>query len=170
MKNIFVFIIICTFATNSYACDCEYEGSFFKVFNHNSFVARVKVVKFLSYKDIYGEQIPMSMRVDIIEIYKGTEQRRSVVVWGDPGNLCRPYLNRFKKNQYYIISFSPAGKDENEKLTDYSIGNCGEYWLDFDLKKSTVSGNINSKSRIRQTFSIKEFKKKINIQTASNSR
>ena len=42
----------------------------------------------------------MSMEVEIIEIYKGEETRKSVIVWGDIGNLCRPYLSAFKEGQY----------------------------------------------------------------------
>ena len=57
----------------------------------------------------------MSMEVEILDIYKGTEERKSVTVWGDPGHLCRPYLSTFKEGGNYIIAFGGAGGQPGEK-------------------------------------------------------
>ncbi len=80
------------------------------------------------------------MQAEIIAIYKGVEQRKKIIVWGDPGNLCRPYLNTFKVGQYYAIAFdtgrpNTGTQPTDEKATDYSICICGAYWLSVDIEK-----------------------------------
>src|SRR6187455_1998006 len=122
MKKFKIFIVInLLLLSKTFACSCEYQGSFLKVSKETSFIALIKVSKYLTFKDIYGEKTPMSMEVELIETYKGKEERKTFKVWGDPGNLCRPYLNKFKEGQYYVIAFSPASEDKN----DYSISICG---------------------------------------------
>jgi len=105
----------------------------------------VKVNKYLTYKDIYDKPMPMSMEVEVIEIFKGKETRKTIIVWGDNGILCRPYLNRFQVGKYYVIAFSQAGdrtRENPEKETDYAISICGDYWLSADIKNKTASGAV----------------------------
>lgn len=71
----------------SFACDCNYQGAFLKVAPNTKLVALVKVTKYLLYEDIYDKKTPMSMEAEIIETYKGSETRKTVIIWGDNGNL-----------------------------------------------------------------------------------
>jgi hypothetical protein len=144
-------IFILTIGQTILACDCDSQGAFLKVAQGTKLVALVKVTKYLTFEDIYEVKTPMSMEVEIIEIYKGEETRKSVIVWGDIGNLCRPYLSQFKESQYYVIAFE-GGSDGskgfthgNEKITDYAISNCGEYWLTVDLNKKVAMGSVADK-------------------------
>ena len=112
-------------------------------------IALVKVTKYLTFKDIYGKQTPMSMEVEIIDVYKGKETRKTVIIWGDNGFLCRPYLSHFEQGEYYVIAFykgSDGSKTEfahkKERPTDYSISNCGEYWLKVDIEKQIAIGYL----------------------------
>lgn len=101
------------------------------------------------------------MDVEVIETYKGVESRKTITVWGDPGHLCRPYLSSFKEGQYYVIAFYPGYPNnghENEKATDYSISNCGSFWLTADIKKNIVLGDIDSKDRKSQTMILSKLK------------
>jgi hypothetical protein len=166
MTRIILAIGLCFFLITSktYACDCEYQGSFIKMTQYTSLVAYVKVTKYLTFNEIYNTKTPMSMEVEIIEVYKGKESRKTITVWGDIGNLCRPYLSQFKEGQYYVIAFYSGrygGSHPNEKETDYSIANCGAYWLTVDFEKSTVTGDIDSKERISTTINISELKAKL---------
>ncbi|NHM02828.1 hypothetical protein [Flavobacterium difficile] len=135
------------------ACDCDSQGKFLKVAPNTELVALVKVTKYLTFKEIYDVKTPMSMEVEIIEIYKGKETRKTAIVWGDDGNLCRPYLSKFKEGQYYVIAFN-GGSDgskgfahKNEKTTDYSISICGDYWLNVDIKKQIAIGSVAEKQK-----------------------
>lgn len=138
-----------------FACDCNSQGKFLTVAPKSKFVALVKVNKYLTYKDIYDKPMPMSMEVEveIIEIFKGTERRKTVTVWGDNGILCRPYLNRFAVGNYYVISFENTGgrglASPEEKPTDYAISICGDYWLEADIKSGMANGSVSKElSRI----------------------
>lgn len=154
--------------TKTYACDCEYQGSFLKMTQKSSFVALVKVTKYLTFKDIYGEKTPMSMEVEIGETYKGKEFRKTITIWGDIGYLCRPYLSTFKEGKYYVMALyteKSSRKHPDEKKSDYAIGNCGAYWLTVDIKKSTVSGDIESRNKTNSTLSLVQLKTKIKVVT-----
>jgi len=166
MTNRFLLLVLAfSFClTKSFACDCDYHGSFLKMSKRTPFVALVKVTEYLTYKDIYNEKTPMSMEVEIIDIYKGKEVRKNVTVWGDIGNLCRPYLTTFKEGQYYVIAFDKgnySGGHPNEKDSDYSIFNCGCYWLTVDMKIKKATGDIDSENIKVASIDLASLKSKL---------
>jgi pyruvate carboxylase len=69
-------------SVETYACDCESQGNFLKVSPNSDLVALVKVNQYLTFKDIYDSPTPMSMEVEVIEVFKGVENRKKVKVWG----------------------------------------------------------------------------------------
>lgn len=141
-------ILLLTVGQIVLACDCDSQGEFLTVAPKTKLVALVKVKKYLTFKDINEEKTPMSMEAEIIETYKGKEKRKTVIVWGDFGNLCRPYLSRFDVGKFYVIAFdkgsdgSKGFEHKNEKITDYSISNCGNYWLNVDIKNKIAIGSV----------------------------
>lgn len=133
-------------------------------------VALVKVTKYLTFKDIYNAMTPMSMEVKIMDIYKGKEIRKKITVWGDIGNLCRPYLKIFKEGQFYVIAFDNgnySGVHSNEKDTDYSVFNCGCYWLTVDMEQRKAMGDVDSEDRISSYVDLKKLKPKL-VKMATN--
>lgn len=144
-------IFLMTMEQVTFACDCESQGEFLKVAPKTEFVALVKVTKYLTFKEIYDRQTPMSMELEIINVFKGTETRKTITVWGDNGILCRPYLSQFDTGKYYVIAFN-KGSDglkghvhKDEKTTDYSISICGDFWLKADIKKQVATGAVTDK-------------------------
>jgi hypothetical protein len=129
----------------TYACDCEFQGNFYKVSPNTDFVALVKINKYLTFQDIYDSPTPMSMEVEILEVFKGAEKRTKIKVWGDIGYLCRPYLSQFSVDSLYVIAFHKGEKGDfghkEETENDYSISNCGEYWLKANSKSETLIGS-----------------------------
>lgn len=164
-KHLFIlFLIIGPGLSNSFACDCGYEGPFLKMAKRTPLVALVKVKKYLTFKDIDGSKTPMSMEVEIIEKYKGKENRKMITVWGDIGNLCRPYLSIFKEEKYYVIAFDKGNHNSghrDEKDTDYSITACGCYWLTADVRKKEAAGDIDSPSRKNKIIKLQTLKKRL---------
>lgn len=164
--KIFITIFLLTIGRTISACDCNPQGNFLRVASNTKLVALVRVTKYLTFKDIYDVQTPMSMEVEIIEIYKGEESRKTVTVWGDIGNLCRPYLSRFDEEQYYVIAFyagadgSKGGVHANEKTTDYAISNCGEYWLDVDFINKIATGSVSDN---QNQITLDELKSSLDI-------
>lgn len=156
-RLILVLFVQFVFSTKILACSCGYLGPFMETAKYTSLVALVKVTKYLTFKDIYDKKIPMSMEVEILEVYKGVEKRTKITVWGDNGILCRPYLSRFKEGRYYVIAFDTGrygGSHSDEKDTDYAISICGEYWLNVNFEKSEATGDIDSKNKTISTVSL----------------
>ena len=134
-------IIFLTSTSLTYACDCESQGHFLSVAPKSKLVALVKVNSYLTFKNIY-DKTPMSMEVEIVKVYYGQETRKTVTVWGDNGNLCRPYLSIFKSDNYYVVAFE---QDSKENPSDYAISNCGDYWLTADNEKKIATGQVSEK-------------------------
>lgn len=146
--TIILTLIFLTSASQTFACDCDSQGHFLTVAPKSKLVALVKVSRYLTFINIYDEQIPLSMEIEIIKVYHGQETRKMITVWGDNGALCRPYLNIFKVDSNYIIAFEQgsnttinANKEENK--TDYAISNCGDYWLKTDMNKRIAIGAVS---------------------------
>lgn len=163
MKKTFILLLTVFFMGKIMACSCNYQGSFLKLAPQTSFIALVKVKQWKNFKTISpGYDVPLCMDVKIVKVYKGTEKRKTITVWGDPGNLCRPYLTSFPVGQYFIIAFSPAGKAGYEPKEDYAINNCGCYWLRVNKKEGTVSGDINANQHLASaTWLISDLQKEL---------
>ena len=131
-----------TLTSLTFACDCESQGNFLTVAPKSNLVALVKVNSYLTLKNIYDKPTPMSMEVEIVKVYYGQETRKTVTVWGDNGNLYRPYLSIFKIDNYYVIAFE---QDSKENPSEYAISNCGEYWLTADNEKKNATGAVSEK-------------------------
>ena len=137
-------LIFLTSTSLTFACDCESQGQFLTVAPKSKLVALVKVNSYLTFKNIYDKPTPMSMEVEIVKVYYGQETRKTVTVWGDNGNLCRPYLSIFKTGNYYVIAFE---QDSEENPSDYSISNCGDYWLNADNEKEIATGPVSENQK-----------------------
>lgn len=153
-------IALCLPIIISFKCDCDYNGSFLKLAPNAPLVSLVRVKKFLTFKHIDNNPTPMSMEVELIDTYKGLDTRKTFTVWGDPGNLCRPYLSVFKEGHAYVIAFFPAGRNQGEKSTDHTISSCGCYWLSADLEKKVANGDINNETRAVESISLAQLKSK----------
>jgi hypothetical protein len=128
-------------------CDClNYEGSFLKAAPSKDLVVLLKVNKYLSYKTINDTKMPLSMEAEIMDIYKGQQMSKQIIIWGDNGALCRPYLSTFDKGGFYLMALDSIqyadGKLLKEK-NNYEISICGAYWLTVDHEKSTATGDID---------------------------
>lgn len=143
-----------TLTSLTFACDCESQGHFLKVAPKTKLVALVKVNRYLMSANIYDKPTPMSMEVEIVKVYYGQETRKTVTVWGDNGNLCRPYLSIFKTDKYYVIAFE---QDSKENPSDYSISNCGDYWLTADNEKEIATGPVSENQKEIAFSDLKDF-------------
>jgi hypothetical protein len=145
------FFVLCLFILSQFtalACDCDYKGDFEKVAHQKEFVALVRVSKFISQE---------TMEVEIVEILKGNEKRKTIIVWGDDGKSCLPYLSEFKLGKEYIIAFDfHNGKSKID--LEYEISICGEFWLNIENERfQKIAVSSNDKIVKRRTF--KEIKK-----------
>lgn len=162
-KTIFLIFLLISFKT--FACDCECVGdcSFKSVSSGSDFVALVKVIE---YSDFIEEQIdgydgnmPLSMTVEIIEKYIGSEKRKKIKIWGDNGALCRPYITNFEIGKYYLIAPSLLTEtNENGIKNDYDFFSCSTDYLSVDFDKKIAYGEY---SKRENQVTLKDFEKEI---------
>jgi hypothetical protein len=146
LQSIILTILFLSINRTLLPCDCDFQGGFLKVAPTTDLVALVKVRKYLTFKNIYNAQTPMSMEVEIIDIYKGKESRKTIIIWGDNGILCRPYLSQFDIEKYYVIALynddcTKGYVPKEEKETDYFVSICGEFWLSANLVKQIATSS-----------------------------
>ena len=94
------------------------------------------------------------MKFEITDVVYGNHALEEIMVWGDPGNLCRLYTSQFNDDDTMIISInSQVGWDPVEQQGDFQLPGCGIYYLSFS--NGLVAGNI---SPIDSIMSYTEFK------------
>jgi len=92
-----------------------------------------------------------SMTVRVLDVLRGAETDSTLVVYGDPGHLCRPYITpeTFPIAAKYVLALYPASALEREDSPGaYAISICGEFWLHLD------DGNVRGRIRTRDLESV----------------
>lgn len=131
---VFVFVLAAISCSEAKACDCLSKGSFVEYAIQSEGIIRAKVVSFgepLS----HGETLFDSMSVEVIAVVKGSLQFESIVLMGDPGLLCREYVDtrNFVIGKEYLIALHG-----DESIQPF--GGCGEAWVEVD--DNVVEGRI----------------------------
>lgn len=80
------------------------------------------------------KQVEHGMDFEIMDILNGTESKKNIRVWGDPGHLCRLYTSNFEIGEEVILALHKIDYEpshffccENEEKGDYIISVCGVY-------------------------------------------
>lgn len=158
-----LFIAIIIFQNQiTMACGCTTDGSFLEVSTGAELIAIVEIQDYLSYEEMMGEDVPMSMSVKVKQVLKGTEPKNEIIIWGNNGFMCSPYLSLFEIGTTWAMSFkeSPTEGHKNAKFEDYGISNCGEHFI--KVEDGVVSGLINGGNSY-QSMSILTLKKNLDI-------
>ena len=124
---IFCLLIAPTF---SLACSCANAGDFCTILP-NAIESGNLVVQGSPVRTI-GHGIEF----EIAEVVSGTETRKRIMIWGDPGYLCRIYVTGFERRDQLLMILSPIQRErtetttgETERVGDYSISICGEFFI-----------------------------------------
>ena len=131
-------------------CSCGWVGDFFEMTKYTNLIVKVKVLEKFS----ENEDFNTKMRVEILTKFKGQESRESIIVTGDDGKECRPYIDYFELDSIYYLSLY-------NYESEYEQSNCGELYL------SVVNGKVNGESGIREglaqvgEMSVEEFEVKL---------
>jgi hypothetical protein len=169
-KHIAIFLIL--ICTRTFACDCDWAGNFLEMAINSEVVALVKVKNYNNFFQFTGgvtsdeHQQPLSATFEIIELLRGNEQRTEIEIFGDPGNLCRPYINYLKVGNYYLVALNKSegidhGNGIVETPNDYILWNCGEYWINYDKSNNSVTGRILERKKKDKTIAYTELKAKL---------
>ena len=121
------------------ACSCISKGNFIEYANQSEGVIQAKVV---SYGDklSHGETLYDSMVVKVIAVVRGDFKFDSLILMGDPGHLCRDYVDSkiFVIGKEYLIAIH--GNDAVQPF-----GGCGESWL--AINNGVAEGHIWAEGR-----------------------
>ena len=131
-----------TLADSALACSCMWAGPFSKVALSKELVILGEVMDY--YKN--------SMEGKVIEVLKGTEERKTIRIWGDNGALCRPYVSAFPIGIRWLFAVFPLPEKTRETRPpwqgfasppgwrEYAISVCGDFWL--EVRGETAIGRI----------------------------
>ncbi len=146
----------------SFACGCTTDGSFLEVSTGSKLIAVVEIQNYLTHEEMMGEDVPTSMSVRIKQVLKGKVLTDEIIIWGNNGFMCSPYLSIFEEGTTWVMSLkkSPMEAHQNAELHDYGISNCGENFL--KVQQGSVSGLISGGNNY-QSMSILTLKKKLDI-------
>ena len=116
---VLVFVTI-FFSNTSIACSCLYAGKFSDYVAGDKGVVRATNMKY-GPKLSHGGTLYESMFVEVTDVIKGEYNSKELTLLGDPGHLCRDYVNsmRFKIGSEHLISIS-----SEEAIQP--LGGCGE--------------------------------------------
>lgn len=167
MKHISSIIIsfsILLFTTSAYGCSCiSSKSSFVQLTKRSELVIRGRVIEYVWYKDDQEKKrTPLAMTVEVKEVYKGAAKLGKIVVWGDNGMQCRPYVTRFPVKTEWVWALS---KDPSTAKGKLAISACGEYWL--QVKGSNVVGKVTdgSPKAKQKVMSLPDFRKLLKAST-----
>ena len=174
-------------SSKTIACSCKWGGNFIRVAKNSELVIKGKIIehiyhtedgkKFKNHEDFVKAQIDKdfdyfygtgeSIRVEIIEILKGKEERKIIEIFDTDGADCRASVRDFKNGNIYIFStYKPHRKGQklpNESDNDYAIGGCYESTLKYSTETNQVNGMIRGKSNRRKNikYCYEKLKRKI---------
>jgi hypothetical protein len=143
---------------SAYACSCaDNNHSFIQNAEKAKLVIRGKVLAYHWYKEDKTRP-PLAMTVAVKEVYAGGATSKIIMVWGDNGIICRPYVSQFPVGTEWILALSP---DSWSKKGELAISGCGEYSL--KVNGSNVTGKVtdgSAKSKGKsQVMSLPSFRK-----------
>lgn len=133
------------------ACSCTWGGPFSRVALGKELIVLGEVLD--HYKN--------SMEVKVIEVIKGTEERRTFRIWGDNGALCRPYVSSFPIGTRWLLAIfalpektgeQPAayreGFSSRPGKREYAISVCGDFWLEVRGERAVGRVTVDHHSNV----------------------
>ena len=119
------------------ACDCGYLGAFVYSNQATDIVVYGKVIEYDSIGTHGLRDNPHSMKFLVLEKLRGIETKDTIIVWGDNGYECRPYIEHFEPNTEWILALD---KYNHSDSNHYEISICGEFYV--PVNEGMVKGQI----------------------------
>lgn len=144
VKHIFFALLVFSQGAQVLACECRWNGPFSWVAQDSATVMLGRVVA------SQGN----SFDIEVLEQLKGRDVLRTVRIWGDRGDQCRPPVDYFPVGSEWLFALDkinelPAGGFNPStpnisfgRVGDYALSKCGAYWLAHD--DGLLAGNITS--------------------------
>jgi len=154
-----VLLAILGLPKSAFACSCMWAGPFSKVTLGKELIVLGEVMD--HYKN--------SMEVQIIEVVKGTEERKTIRIWGDNGALCRPYVAHFPIGTRWLFAVFPLPEKTGETRPpwqgfasppgrrEYAISVCGDFWLEVRGERTVGRITVNDYSNFLEWVPLEDM-------------
>ena len=120
------FVSCLTIASSASACSCAVGGSFEDISGEADTIVRARVLEHVFPDDSpHPNTIPTAMQVEVLEQVKGEVEGKQIVIAGDNGMLCRPYVSQFPVDTEWLFVIGP---DFHSSEDEWAISVCGEHW------------------------------------------
>lgn len=156
---VLVLLAILGLPKSALACSCMWAGPFSKVALGKELIVLGEVLS--HYKN--------SMEVQIIEVVKGTEERKTIRIWGDNGALCRPYVAHFPIGTRWLLAVFPLPEKTGETRPpwqgfasppgrrEYAISVCGDFWLEVRDRRAVGRVTVEHHSNFLEWVPLSEM-------------
>lgn len=160
LRNIVITLIIsvCIVPLKTAACSCLYMGKFIDYTGGRGIIkARVKQY---GAKLSHSETLYEHMTVEVMDVIDGKYKRNEIIFLGDPGNLCRAYVDsdRFPIGSKHLISISSSKHIQ-------ALGGCGESAVAINDGKVWGGEIVNGKYE-KYSIELDEYLELLRVQRA----
>src|SRR5712691_9777588 len=109
------------------------------------------------------------MDVRIIEVLKGTEEKKTIRIGGDNGALCRPHVSHFPAGTRWVLAVSslperPIGDPSFQRgftsppgKREYAISVCGDFWLEVRGDRALGRITVETHSSFVESVSLSDL-------------
>jgi len=157
MKHLsLTFLLLILFSLKSFSCSCYGDRGFCQTFQEDK--SHLKVILGKVIKKYYHGRY-----VKVLEELHGNVTNDTILVWGDPGNLCRGSAGEPGDTMLLAINDSSPngyhGDTQFEKLQDYEISSCGTYSMKFKNNMLTGYYSKPRSSGVEESINYSDFVK-----------
>lgn len=138
LKRLLIALLFLTLPNSAiHACSCIWGGPFADVAAESELVLKGKILGYGPVLDVNFESpatVYESMTIQVTEVIHGKYKSKTLVVLGDRGIDCRPYItqSRFPKKSDILLALRTPKKDV------VPLSSCGEYSI--QLKREDAIG------------------------------
>ena len=183
--KIFITIILLTISQIGYSCDCLWQGPFLDLAKKSETVILGKVIDYdVFVKTDKGDLYPTVMVLEVIEVIlpiSDSSKKVNEISWtnwfnkgkiktirilGNYASSCRPNVTNFSIDSTFLFALSMSEKRMYYYDIDFSLSNCGTYWL--PVESGIVKVNFSDKNEQElksdgqnQEIEISEIKKQL---------
>ncbi|NLR95029.1 hypothetical protein [Flammeovirga agarivorans] len=133
IKQLFLLLLIVfNLSINTFGCTCKYLGGFAYANQIADVIVKGKVLNY-NCDETSDSKDFISMNFEVHKIYRGQVFKDTIIIYGDDGISCRPYINKFKIGEEWLLAIGKLGNK-------YEVSICGE--LALKVIKNSYSGKI----------------------------
>ena len=127
MKIVPLFFVFMLWTVSANACTCDWSRNFYDLCTESDVIVKFNVKDYDDYETVGGKSIPLTIVVEVLQVYKGMIPSVEMRFSGDDGLQCRKYAEHFKIGRDYYFQYNYPKEDEAPILDI-----CGEYDLLID--------------------------------------